>query len=43
MMKKTNKKNILAIVFAAIFVFTSITGVFLPQQASAVGKRGKIR
>ena len=43
MMKKTNKRSILAIVFAAIFVFTSMTAMFLPQRASAVGKRGKIR
>ena len=43
MMKKTNKKSILAIVFAAMFVFASVAGIFLPQQASAVGKRGKIR
>ena len=43
MMKKTNKRSILAIVFAAIFVFTSMTVMFLPQRASAVGKRGKIR
>ena len=43
MMKKTNKRSILAIVFAAMFVFASVAGIFLPQQASAVGKRGKIR
>ena len=43
MMKKTNKKSILAIVFAAIFVFASVAGIFLPKQASSVGKRGKIR
>ena len=43
MMKKTNKKSILAIIFVAMLVFTSVIGVFLPQQASAVGKRGKIR
>lgn len=43
MMKKTNKKSILAIVFAVIFVFTSMAAMFLPEQASAVGKRGKIR
>ena len=43
MMKKTNKKSIMAIVFAAMFVFASVAGIFLPQQASAVGKRGKIR
>ena len=43
MMKKTNKKSILAIVFAVIFVFTSMAGTLLPEQASAVGKRGKIR
>lgn len=43
MMKKMNKKSIMAIVFAAMFVFTSVAGIFLPQQASAVGKRGKIR
>ena len=40
MMKKTNKKSILAIIFAMMLIFTSI---ILPQQASAVGKRGKIR
>lgn len=39
-MKKTNKKSILAIIFAVMLMFTSI---ILPQQASAVGKRGKIR
>ena len=38
-----NKKSIMAIVFAAMFVFASVAGIFLPQQASAVGKRGKIR
>ena len=43
MMKKTNKRSILAIVFAAMFVFASVAGIFLPKQASAVGKRGKIR
>ena len=43
MMKKMNKKSIMAIVFAAMFVFASVAGIFLPQQASAVGKRGKIR
>ena len=43
MMKKMNKKSIRAIVFAAMFVFASVAGIFLPQQASAVGKRGKIR
>ena len=43
MMKKTNKKSIMAIVFAAMFVFASVAGIFLPKQASAVGKRGKIR
>ena len=42
-MKKTNKKSIMAIVFAAMFVFASVAGIFLPKQASAVGKRGKIR
>lgn len=42
-MKKMNKKSIMAIVFAAMFVFASVAGIFLPQQASAVGKRGKIR
>ena len=42
-MKKTNKKSIIAIVFAAMFVFASVAGIFLPKQASAVGKRGKIR
>lgn len=43
MTKKMNKKSIMAIVFAAMFVFASVAGIFLPQQASAVGKRGKIR
>ena len=43
MMKKMNKKSIMAIVFAAMFVFASVAGILLPQQASAVGKRGKIR
>ena len=43
MMKKMNKKSIMAIVFAAMFVFASVAGIFLPKQASAVGKRGKIR
>lgn len=43
MMKKMNKKSIMAIVFAAMFVFASVAGIFLPQQASAVGKWGKIR
>ena len=43
MMKKTNKRSILAIVFAAMFVFASVVGIFLPKQASAVGKRGNIR
>lgn len=43
MMKKVNKKSIMAIVFAAMFVFASVAGIFLPKQASAVGKRGKIR
>ena len=43
MVKKMNKKSIMAIVFAAMFVFASVAGIFLPQQASAVGKRGKIR
>ncbi|WP_302999546.1 Ig-like domain-containing protein [Anaerobutyricum hallii] len=43
MMKKTNKRSILAIVFAAMFVFASVAGIFLPKQALAVGKRGKIR
>lgn len=38
-----NKKSIMAIVFAAMFVFASVAGIFLPKQASAVGKRGKIR
>lgn len=33
----------MAIVFAAMFVFASVAGIFLPKQASAVGKRGKIR
>ena len=42
-MKKMNKKSIMAIVFAAMFVFASVAGIFLPKQASAVGKRGKIR
>ena len=42
-MKKMNKKSIMAIVFAAMFVFVSVAGIFLPKQASAVGKRGKIR
>ena len=40
MMKKMNKKSIMAIVFAAMFVFASVAGIFLPKQASAVGKRG---
>ena len=43
MMKKMNKKSIMAIVFAAMFVFASVAVIFLPKQASAVGKRGKIR
>ena len=43
MMKKMNKKSIMAIVFAAMFVFASVAGIFLPKQVSAVGKRGKIR
>lgn len=43
MMKKMNKKSIMAIVFAAMFVFASVAGIFLPKQASAVGKRGNIR
>ena len=43
MMKKMNKKSIMAIVFVAMFVFASVAGIFLPKQASAVGKRGKIR
>ena len=43
MVKKMNKKSIMAIVFAAMFVFASVAGIFLPKQASAVGKRGKIR
>lgn len=43
MMKKMNKKSIMAIVFAAMFVFASVAGIFLPKQASAVGKREKIR
>ena len=42
-MKKMNKKSIMAIVFVAMFVFASVAGIFLPKQASAVGKRGKIR
>ena len=40
MMKKMNKKSIMAILFALVFAFTAM---FVPKSASAVGKRGKIR
>ena len=40
MMKKKNKKSIMAILFALVFAFTAM---FVPKSASAVGKRGKIR
>ena len=41
-MKKMNKKSIMAIVFAAMFVFASVAGIFLPKQAEdrAGGKLG---
>ena len=32
MMKKMNKKSIMAIVFAAIFVFASVAGIFLQKS-----------
>lgn len=35
MMKKMNKKSIMAILFALVFAFTAM---FVPKSASAVGK-----